>query len=172
MELEKERLLAELLEEVVQKEGSYLPEKAYFLIHRLVCWGAVEVLITRNEGKEFLLRYREDKWFRGWHIPGGYIKPTESIQEACNRMAQEDAGVDSVNGLKLVAVMKWSDHPFSAPLCLLLTCEPNEKVVERNDLKFFSDVPEPMIHRNHILYLQTYLEYLRSQEGFTPVILA
>lgn len=172
MESKKERLLAELLREVTEKENGYIPEESYLLIHRLVSWGVVEVLITRNEGREFLLRYRHDKWFKGWHIPGGYVRPKESIQQACNRMAQEDAGIRGVSDLKLIAAMKWLDHPFASPFCLLLACQPVEEVVEKADLKFFSTIPEILIHPNHTLYLQTYLDYLSNRERFTPAILA
>ncbi len=173
MSPERVRLLAELLTEVWGVNQGFVPDPAYRPLQKLVSWGAGEVLIVRNDGQEILLRHRADD-FIGWHVPGGYIRPQESIQAFCDRTALEDAGVrGGVVNIRQIATLKWLDHIFSWPFCALLVCQTVERVQEREDLRFFSvgDLPfANMIHPKHALYLETFIEYLKHPERSCPVI--
>jgi ADP-ribose pyrophosphatase YjhB (NUDIX family) len=175
MSSERGNLLAELLEEVWEVNGGFIPEEAYRLLHKLVSWGAGEVLIARNDGQEVLLRNRAVDSWSGWHVPGGYIRPQESVQAFCDRTALEDADIHGgVVNIRQIATMKWLDHMFSWPLCMLLVCEVVEQIKERDDLRFFSVEHFPpakeMLHSNHVLYLETYIEYFKHPERQCPII--
>lgn len=157
---EREQILAELLQEVVEKDKKWIPDAAYPWIQKLVCWAAVEVMIVRKKrhglGLEVLLRKRKNDplGLNGWHIIGGYIKPGETVQKACTRHACDDAGVRGVKNLCLIGGQQWTDHPLGFPYSSLIVCEPVGRVQERDNLKFFDDIPDsPMIHENHKAYL-------------------
>ena len=59
MNLEKSKLLADLLTEIKEKDGGFIPEEAWKPIHKLVRWTAVEVLIVNSLTNQFLLNYRD-----------------------------------------------------------------------------------------------------------------
>lgn len=149
---EREQLLAELLQEVVEQDKRWIPDAAYPWIQQLVCWAAVEVMIIDERG--ILLRHRENDrlGLNGWHIIGGYIKPGETTHQACERHAREDAGI-GIKNLRMIGCQQWLDHPLGFPNSSLIICEPDGDVVEREDLKFFAKTPDSVIHPNHRIYL-------------------
>ncbi len=173
MSPKRARLLAELLDEV-RTEGGFIPDQAYRPFHKLCSWSAVETLIVSRDMQSVLLRYRSDDFGDGWHVVGGYIKPKETIHQFCNRAALEDAGMeDGVRILGQIAVSKWLDHHFGFPLCVLVICNSIGAIVEREDLKFFSVDKLPMgkmWHPKHVLYLKTYLDYLKHPERICPIL--
>ena len=171
---ERARLLAELLTEIYEKDGGFIPDPAYRPLQHLCSWGAVELFLTRENGRELLLRYRNDDPWDGWHVIGGYVKPPETIQAFADRTVQEEkAGMTSAVNFRQIATAKWLDHPFSFPLSALVVCLPVGKIIERDDLRWFSvdDLPfGRMIHPKHDLYLDVYLGFLRNPERYCPVI--
>ena len=158
MTKKRAELLAELLNEIVTVDNGFIPEEAWMLIHRIVCLPAVEILITRNQGKEFLLCDRKDTHWDGWHIPGSYIRRNESIEETCNRIAQNDEiEIQGVTDLQVIVVSKWNDHPYGAPLSLVVACHTVQKIKETKARKFFSSIPNRVITR-HERFLKVYLD--------------
>ena len=153
---ERVELLKELLREIVA-DGGFIPdEDSWRLVQKLVSWAAVEVLLTRNGGKEFLLRHRNDD-FTGWHIIGGYVRPKEGLLESCRRNAKKDAGVTDVSIISgVIAVQKWLDHPYGYPVSIVIPCAFSGEVEERDDLRFFSEIPKDIINGNHRRYLEIY----------------
>jgi len=175
MTSEREALLAELLNEVYEKENGFIPTPAYHPFHRICSWGAVEVLMISVDGKRVLLKYRDDLPFSGWHVVGGYVRPKETIQMFADRTAKEErADITGMINFRCIAICKWLDHPFSFPLCALMVCNPLGDIIERDDLKWFHVDNLPlgrMIHKKHILYLEHYRDYfLKNQEHWCPVI--
>ncbi|HXK41160.1 MAG TPA: NUDIX hydrolase [Candidatus Paceibacterota bacterium] len=170
MNLEKSKLLADLLTEIKEKDGGFIPEEAWKPIHKLVRWTAVEVLIVNSLTNQFLLNYRDTPDFKGWHIIGGYVRPGENITQASNRMAKEEAGLDGVANLKLIAVCPWKGHPYSFPLSVVFVCEPIGLLTERDDLKWFSEIPENIAFPEHKLFLRSYAEFLKNPLGFAKLL--
>ena len=161
--------LAFLLEKIVTADGGFIPDEAYTLVHKLVPWPAVEVIMTRNEHREFLLQRRNDRWWKGWHIPGGFVKPGESIAEACSRNARKDAGIlGATVSSPLIAVRAWApdEHPFGYPISLVFACTPNGMVTEHEDLAWFRDIPDHMIDDggNHVAFLQAFFNWRETGE--------
>ncbi len=156
---ERQQLLAELLKEVVEKDKKWIPDAAYPWVQKLVCWAAVEVMIT-GPGQSILLRKRENDPYglNGWHIIGGYIRPGETLHAASSRHAREDTGVCGVKYLRLIGGQQWTDHPLGFPYSNLVVCEADGVIQERDDLKFFSQIPSPLIHPNHRRYLEIFFQ--------------
>lgn len=117
-----------------------MPYEVWMAIQSIVPLPSVEVVITQN-GKNFLLVYRKDQYWNGWHIPGGFLLYKESPQEACQRLAKKEVGI-KVNFKSLITAYMWPDHPYGSPLSLVCLCTSKEKPKEG---KFFSKIPSPMI---------------------------
>lgn len=85
---EQELQLAVLLREMT------FPTKTQELFEAW-CWSQitnpVELAVMRNEkAREILLIYREDKFYRGWHMPGSVILPgTNSLLARVNLIERE-----------------------------------------------------------------------------------
>jgi hypothetical protein len=153
--------LGRLLSIVVEKDAGFIPATAYHWIHKLVPWPAVEVLIYDDDGR-FLLSHRNDD-FVGWHIPGGFIKPNEDYQTACNRNVRKEKIVDAVTDLRLISSHIWlsGEHPFGFPISLIIACKALGEVVERDDLKWFSEIPVDIIPQQHPKFLAHFQDWFR-----------
>jgi ADP-ribose pyrophosphatase YjhB (NUDIX family) len=73
-----------------------LPEELFFSILKKVPMTVVELFITQT-GKDYLLTWRDDKDFHGWHIPGGFLGYGESWDDACQRIAMRELGTKLKN---------------------------------------------------------------------------
>lgn len=69
-----------------------------------------EAVIVRGEGlhTEIFLVYREDDFFKGWHIPGCTHLPTEHIQETFNRVLSTEVKITP----KSVSFFGWFERPY------------------------------------------------------------
>lgn len=128
-----------------------MPFDVWKALHQIVPIPAVEVIIT-SSGKNFLLTYRKDEYWDGWHIPGGYMQYRESIPNACKRIVQKELGMD-VEFTKLIDAFMWPDHPYSSALSLVCVCTTAD---EPNDGEWFTDIPNPMI-LHHGRFLEEFL---------------
>jgi ADP-ribose pyrophosphatase YjhB (NUDIX family) len=137
-----QKKLVKLLKNL-KKEKMYPPNMPFEIwraIQDLVPTPTAEVIITRT-GKDFLLVERRDKFWGGWHIPGGFMAMGESSETACNRFSQKDLGI-KVKFEKIVHVHAWTDHPYGHPLSLVCVCKP---IGEPEAGEYFTKIPSPMI---------------------------
>lgn len=118
----------------------------------LVPLPTVEIILTHNE-KDFLLTYRKDEIWDGWHIPGGFILSKESIENACRRIAERELNIP-ISLTKIIDVYAWPDHPQSNPISIICVCKP-EKEPEVG--KFFTQIPKTTI-KHHSDFLRTFLD--------------
>ena len=112
-------------------------------MHGIVPLPSVEVLITKT-GKDFLLTYRDDDYWHGWHIPGGFMLYQESIEHACQRLARKEVGI-KVKFQRLITAYMWLDHPFGSPLSLVCLCTTKDAP---SDGQFFTEIPENMVNHH------------------------
>lgn len=152
-------LLRSLISELGNEHLDMIPIDVWLALHKLVPLPAVEVLITRNNGTEFLLTYRSDEYWEGWHIPGGFIKlKDKSIERTFNRIARDEVGISGVHSLNLVTVVMWEEHAYGgSPVSILYSCLPNEDVKESETMRFFSSIPINIIS-HHSEFLEAYLQ--------------
>lgn len=161
---ERAKLFAELLEEVATVEGGFIPEVAWMQLHRIVPMPAVELIIHQNERKEFLLTMRRDKFWNGWHIPGGFILQRETIPDATKRIVQRELKIQGVTNIKPIAIKKWDKHPYGSPISLVLVCSAVGKIEETEEMRFFDHIPTPIIP-NHEEFLGEFLRCVNFQEN-------
>ena len=162
MKREKSDQLANLLRELAEERTDIIPEEVWFALHELIPMPAVEVLITRDNGKEFLLIYRKDKFWDGWHVPGGFVKIKESLIDACRRIAESEVRID-ISGLKLIDVVKYEHHPYGgSPVGIFYVCSPVGEVKETETMHFFKEAPENMIP-GHSQLINSYLQSRASK---------
>jgi hypothetical protein len=88
-----------------------------------------------------LLTWRDDEHWRGWHFPGGFKGPGESVAEACARVAERELGaafaLDGVAGVEC-----WPTHPFASPVALLCRGTLNR---QPSDGRFFLEPPADLL---------------------------
>ncbi len=145
------------LETLLQKlrTDDLLPPKTPYgvwkALHGIVPVPCVEVIVTTT-GKNFLLTYRKDEHWDGWHIPGGYMHHKESVADACTRIGRKELDVD-VTFTKVIGAHMWQNHPYSSALSVLCVCTAKEmpKVGE-----WFTEIPASII-LNQGGFLETFL---------------
>ncbi|HET9959980.1 MAG TPA: NUDIX hydrolase [Polyangiaceae bacterium] len=122
-------------------------------IGQLVPQPAVEMIIS-NTGEDVLLTYRDDDYWSGWHIPGGFSGCGESLADTCQRLGRHELGAD-VRLLSVIDSFAWPDHPYGNALSLLCHCElADPPGVGR----FFAEPPTHMVryHRDFMLKFQAW----------------
>lgn len=100
----------------------------------------VELCVLDKEGAVLLVR-REDVNWHGWHFPGGFMAPGESVAAACERVAQRELGAAfALEGV--VGVEAWAAHPYASPVALLC-----RGVLDRppGEGRFFRSPPDDLI---------------------------
>lgn len=171
LSLEEQELLGRLLTRVAVEDRGFLPDPAYRPFHKLVPWPAVEVIIYDMEGR-FLLSHRNDD-FVGWHIPGGFIRVNESYQDACNRNVRKEKIAEAVTDLRLISSHPWlaGEHPFGYPISVTFACRVVGSVTERDDLRWFREIPPDIIKEQHPNYLRHFQAWLKDASQPFAVIL-
>jgi hypothetical protein len=65
-------------------------------------------LVIKNQNNEFLLTWRQDADFTGWHFPGSAINFDEvSIFDTCARVAQKEVGV-AITNIQVAGIRNYS----------------------------------------------------------------
>ena len=155
---ERAHLLAGLLDEMRTKDAGFIPDEAWLSVQATFAIPYVEVLIlTKDSPPKFLLTYREDASWKGWHIPGGiwYTKYTQA--EAVRSVARRELGID----VKFVAeamTEKWADHPYGNPISHVCIAKAKEPIKETPKMRFFSNIPDGMII-HHRAFIERALEF-------------
>jgi ADP-ribose pyrophosphatase YjhB (NUDIX family) len=129
-----------------------MPVAVWKALRGLVVQTAVEVLITRN-GKDFLLTWREDEYWKGWHIPGGFLCPEESLEAACKRLAKNELEID-VFFQRLAAAYVWPDHPYASVVSLVCICTTGS---EPRNGSFHQAIPHDVVPQ-HRAFLRSFLD--------------
>lgn len=139
--IEKDQLVR-LLGTLADEGGGlpHMPLAVFGVIGRLVPLLAVEIGLTRDEGREVLLTWRDDEVWHGWHFPGGFVGTGESIGMACDRIARRELGI-GVRHLALVDTYCWRDHPVGSVISLICHCEVQDDPL---DGQWYSAAPSLM----------------------------
>lgn len=163
MEEQDARELTRLLGIVSQEQGHLPTQDAFEAIHKVVPWSAVEVLIIDpDDPQKYLLSWRDDSYWHGWHIPGGYVRKTHrSLFHACESVAAAELGNEfTLTSTRLVTAFLWDDHPYGSPISLVYACEVTRRPPVNDQNKFFSKLPSPIVP-HHADFVEAYLNTLR-----------
>jgi colanic acid biosynthesis protein WcaH len=68
-----------------------LPQEVFYFVTRLTPMVNVDLLI-KNEREQTLLVWRQDEFYRGWHIAGGIIRFKETIADRLQAVAKSELG--------------------------------------------------------------------------------
>ena len=115
---ELSRLLRKLSQEHLGTPN--MPWPIFQSLKGVVAQPAVELLVTSN-GRDVLLTRRDDEFWSGYHIPGGFVGCSEDLQMAVTRVARNELGVDAVLE-RIVGHYTWPDHPYASAVSLLCAC--------------------------------------------------
>ena len=129
-----------------------MPIDIFLALNKIVPLPAVEVIVTTN-GKNYLLLKRHDKYWDGWHIPGGFIGLNESIEKACKRVAKDELGI-TIEFEVVLGVYAWSDHPYASSISIICKCTTMD--VPRVG-KFFTKIPKKII-KHHDEFINSFLQ--------------
>lgn len=118
----------------------------------------VELVLIRD-GKVYLT-YREDKFWKGYHVPGSYIAPGETPEQTSQRIASREVPGVLITKAEIVAAFTHPDSPRFHDTSLIVLAEfegdPGEDVKGR----WFSKRPDDLIdvHQPYWPVIEKYLK--------------
>lgn len=154
---EEEAVFKRLIQKVIAN-GYFWPDGVYDDIHHCVSMWAAEMVITREvaTGTEILLAVYDGghEAYQGevWHIPGGYNRWQETMQETVSRVGKREFGFDPKLD-RVLDVRKWPDEDHA--LSVFVGCTAPAPFQETDRMRFFpvNQLPSRMvpIHKEFIL---------------------
>lgn len=151
--------LRRLLEKVRHNQFWWPDEETMRALHATVSMWATELVMTRKGGagetEVFLTRYEGgiEELVGFWHIPGGYNRWDEAIEQTCSRVARRELGIGIIFE-SVMDALKWGpgEHPYGRPLSVFCRCK--GEPAETGNRRWFpvSKLPDKLveIHRRFI----------------------
>jgi len=124
----------------IDKPHEGLPQPVFDALVKIVPFAACELAVVNDKG-EFLLTWREDEWYKGWHFPGGLFRFRESFKERIKQVARKELGVN-ITKYKFLFVKDCSQSQRGHVVSLVYRCEA-AKIPKRG--QFFSKMPKNII---------------------------
>jgi len=138
--------LTRLLGIVARENGFFPTQESFEAVNKIIPWPAVEILIIHPDDPEkYFLSWREDPYWRGWHIPGGYVR--------------ELGNASAIISARLITAYLWKDHPYGNPISLVYACTVDQLPHTNDHARFFSKIPSPMVP-HHVDFIHAYLRSL------------
>ena len=114
-----------------------LSQKDFDRIVKLVPFVACEVLIY-DKKKGILLLKRRDRYYKGWHIPGGLLRFRESFDERIQAVARDELGIH-ISSHKLINTYNYIDDPRGHTVGFVFLCRATG--IAKNG-KYFKTIPK------------------------------
>lgn len=137
----------------IDKPHEGLPQSVFDALCGVVPFVSCELVIV--EKKRILLTWREDKWWRGWHFPGGLLRYRESLEERIKKVAWDELGIE-VNRHKFLFTMDYSQGVRCHAVSLVFFCQ---TVMTPKHGKFFKKMPKNIIEVHKELWEKIKLKY-------------
>jgi len=138
--------LVELLGKLSNPEKG-LPGEVFNALTRIVPFSACELVVV-NTKKEILLTYREDRWWKGWHIPGGLLRMNEDFKTRLGKVAKNELGA-KLKSFKFLFPINYKKTPRGHDVSLVFLCILTGKLQHGT---FFKNLPKNTIKEHNILY--------------------
>ena len=154
--------LTRLLGIVARENGFFPTQESFEAVNKIIPWPAVEILIIHPDDPEkYFLSWREDPYWRGWHIPGGDVRAAHlSLMDTCNSIATRELGnASAIISARLITAYLWKDHPYGNPISLVYACTVDQLPHTNDHARFFSKIPSPMVP-HHVDFIHAYLRSL------------
>lgn len=117
---QEKKKLVELLNKITQPHLG-LPQEVFDALIKIVPFIACELAIV-NDKKELLLTWRNDKYWCGWHFPGGLLRFRESFDERIQAVAREELDVH-ISNYAFLQPFNYLDGPRGHVVNLLFLCQ-------------------------------------------------
>lgn len=114
---------------------------------KIVPYVACELAISNSNG-EFLLTWREDEYWKGWHFPGGLLRFRESFDERIQNVAREELGIHVAN-IKFMQVFNFLDDTRGHTVQLLFLCDTPD---QPKNGEWFKDAPADILAHHRVLF--------------------
>lgn len=140
----------------IDKPHEGLPQLVFDALCKIVLFVACELVII-NKNK-ILLIWRNDKWWRGWHFPGGLMRYRESFDERINQVASNELGINIINH-KFLFPINYHQSVRGPVVSLVFLC-----ATEMNPAhgKFFEKMPRNIITSHKELWNRIENKYLKK----------
>ena len=92
----KELVILNNLLKKVKPTSKGVPEEVFEGLIHLVPFIALEIVVVNKKG-EMLLTWRDDKYWRGWHFPGGLLRYRETFKKRLNETVKRELGTSLKN---------------------------------------------------------------------------
>jgi len=102
---------------------------------------AVELAII--DKNKVLMTWRDDKHFKGWHLPGTYLQQGESLSEAAQRCAMREINV-SVEAIRQLSTFNNTDNQRFHDVTILLHCALTHAYPDKG--QWFTEKPMELIY--------------------------
>jgi len=116
-----------------------LPQPVFDALIKVVPFVACELAVVGKKG--ILLTWREDKWWKGWHFPGGLLRYQESFEERMDQVAWKEFGVN-ISSCKFLFVKDCSHGKRGHVVSLIFICHTS---MTPKSGKFFKKMPKNII---------------------------
>jgi ADP-ribose pyrophosphatase YjhB (NUDIX family) len=125
-----------------------LPFSVFESLCEIVPFVGCEIII-QDKNKKFLLTWRNDKWWKGWHFPGGLLRVGETFEQRINKTAIRELGVKIKKTVFLKPINDGYKDSRGYGISLVFLCTPTQKPKVG---KFFSKMPRDIIPEHKILW--------------------
>jgi len=123
-----------------------LPQPVFDKLINIVPFVACELIIVGKKG--MLLTWREDKWFKGWHFPGGLLRFRESFDERIQKVAFNELGIH-IKNYKLLFPINFTEGSRGHAVSVVFLCTTD---MTPTDGRFFKKIPEDIIECHRELW--------------------
>lgn len=124
-----------------------LPQTVFDRLTKLVPFVALEIVVVNKAGK-ILLTWRDDKYWRGWHFPGGLLRFRESFEQRLQETAQRELGT-RFNSLRFLFPINYTTGRRSHDVSLVFFCKTARPPKFG---KFFAKIPKDIIREHRELW--------------------
>ncbi len=127
----------------IDKPHEGLPKAVFQALCKVVPFAACELAIV-NSKKEILLVWRDDKFWRGWHFPGGLIRFRESFEARIEKNAWEELGA-KIETLQFLFPMNYPQSKRGHNVALVFLCRTEMKPKKG---RWFKTMPKNIIEEH------------------------
>jgi len=136
--LKEQKQLVTLLEKIENPQQG-LPQSVFDALVKIVPFISCELIIVNKKG--ILLTWREDKWWKGWHIPGGLLRYKESLDNRIKEVADKELGI-KIKKYRFLFNMNYMEDSRGHSVSFVFLCSTDETP---RDGQFFKKMPEDII---------------------------
>jgi 8-oxo-dGTP diphosphatase len=144
--------------------------------HAVIAADVAIFTVEENDLKVLLIKMKKDPFSDCWAMPGGLIRPDESLDQAAERLLEDKTGVRNVFLEQLYSFGEVDRDPFGRVVSVAYFALIQNKgfklktTAEYQDVAWFSVKEAPKLAYDHEKILACALNRLRSKLGYTNIV--